>query len=161
MNNAINLSIISNEEIEREIKRNQVNKLRNLIVALVMIMGFAFNPVTVKANANKDLSIATTYISRNYPGYKVKFCSEGKPNTLRLRTRKGKRIVYVEVLRSTCKGNLKNRAGSWGATKKYHSYITYNKRVKRGKTVKSYCIYNPNSNYTDDVVAVIDSGMIR
>lgn len=145
----------------KEIRENTNRiSMRRALFILAAIMMFTLNPVTVKANTNKDLSVATTYISRHYPGYKVRFVPEGKPNMIKLRTRKGKRIVYVEVLKSNARGNLQGKRRSWGITTK-GSYITYNRRVKKGKRVTSYCIWNPNSNYTDDVVAVVDNGFIR
>lgn len=156
MNNGLYM-MISDKEVRENTGRTPVS---NLLITLALIMVLAMNPVTVKANTNKDLSVATTYISRHYPGYKVRFVPEGKPNTMKLRTRKGKRIVYVEILKSRAKGNLKGKRRSWGITAK-GSYITYNRRVKIGKRVTSYCIWNPNSNYSDDVVAVVDNGFIR
>lgn len=151
------MQAITGKEIRENMNRIS---MRRALFILAAIMMFTLNPVTVKANTNKDLSVAATYISRHYPGYKVRFVPEGKPNTMKLRTRKGKRIVYVEILKSRAKGNLKGKRRSWGITTK-GSYITYNRRVKKGKRVTSYCIWNPNTNYTDDVVAVVDNGFIR
>lgn len=151
------MQAIAGKEIRENMNRIS---MRRALFILAAIMMFTLNPVTVKANTNKDLSVATTYISRHYPGYKVRFVPEGKPNMIKLRTRKGKRIVYVEVLKSNARGNLQGKRRSWGITTK-GSYITYNRRVKKGKRVTSYCIWNPNSNYTDDVVAVVDNGFIR
>lgn len=151
------MQAITGKEIRENMNRIS---MRRALFILAAIMMFTLNPVTVKANTNKDLSVATTYISRHYPGYKVRFVPERKPNMIKLRTRKGKRIVYVEVLKSNARGNLQGKRRSWGITTK-GSYITYNRRVKKGKRVTSYCIWNPNSNYTDDVVAVVDNGFIR
>lgn len=151
------MQAITGKEIRENMNRIS---MRRALFILAAIMMFTLNPVTVKANTNKDLSVATTYISRHYPGYKVRFVPEGKPNMIKLRTRKGKRIVYVEVLKSNARGNLQGKRRSWGITTK-GSYITYNRRVKKGKRVTSYCIWNPNSNYTDDVVEVVDNGFIR
>ena len=151
------MQAITGKEIRENMNRIS---MRRALFILAAIMMFTLNPVTVIANTNKDLSVATTYISRHYPGYKVRFVPEGKPNMIKLRTRKGKRIVYVEVLKSNARGNLQGKRRSWGITTK-GSYITYNRRVKKGKRVTSYCIWNPNSNYTDDVVAVVDNGFIR
>lgn len=151
------MQAITGKEIRENMNRIS---MRRALFILAAIMMFTLNPVTVKANTNKDLSVATTYISRHYPGYKVRFVPEGKPNMIKLRTRKGKRIVYVEVLKSNARGNLQGKRRIWGITTK-GSYITYNRRVKKGKRVTSYCIWNPNSNYTDDVVAVVDNGFIR
>lgn len=151
------MQAITGKEIRENMNRIS---MRRALFILAAIMMFTLNPVSVKANTNKDLSVATTYISRHYPGYKVRFVPEGKPNMIKLRTRKGKRIVYVEFLKSNAKGNLKGKRRSWGIATK-GSYITYNRRVKKGKRVISYCIWNPNSNYTDDVVAVVDNGLLR
>lgn len=151
------MQAITGKEIRENMNRIS---MRRALFILAAIMMFTLNPVSVKANTNKDLSVATTYILRHYPGYKVRFVPEGKPNIMKLRTRKGKRIVYVEVLKSNAKGNLQGKRRSWGITTK-GSYITYNRRVKKEKRVTSYCIWNPNSNYTDDVVAVVDNGFIR
>ena len=151
------MQAITGEEVRENMSRIS---MRRALFILAAIMMFTLNPVSVKANTNKDLSVATTYISRHYPGYKVRFVPEGKPNTMKLRTRKGKRVVYVEVLMSHAKGNLKCKLRIWLITTK-GSYITYNRRVKKGKRVTSYCIWNPNTNYTDDVVAVVDNGFIR
>lgn len=121
------MQAITGKEIRENMNRIS---MRRALFILAAIMMFTLNPVSVKANTNKDLSVATTYISRHYPGYKVRFVPEGKPNMIKLRTRKGKRIVYVEVLKSNAKGNLKDKRRSWGITTK-GSYITYNRRVKR------------------------------
>lgn len=40
-------------------------------------------------------------------------------------------------------------------------YIAYNKRVRKGKHVTSYCVWNPCNSYCDDVEAVADNGKIR
>lgn len=117
------MQAITGKEIRENMNRIS---MRRALFILTAIMMFTLNPVTVKANTNKDLSVATTYISRHYPGYKVRFVPEGKPNMMKLRTRKGKRIVYVEVLKSRAKGNLQGKRRSWGITTK-GSYITYNR----------------------------------
>lgn len=135
------------------------NPLWNFLIVLMVLMILMTGSVMAKADTNKDLSLITTYISKHYPGCKVKFVTEGKPSITKLRIRKGKKIVYVEVLKSQAKGKLNSRRG-WGITKR-GSYITYNRRVQKGSKVISYCIWNPYSNYTDDVVAVVDNGIIR
>ena len=90
------MQAITGKEIRENMNRIS---MRRALFILAAIMMFTLNPVSVKANTNKDLSVVTTYISRHYPGYKVRFVPEGKPNTMKLRTRKGKRVVYVEVLK--------------------------------------------------------------
>lgn len=104
---------------------------------------------------SKDLYLTYRYIEKHYKGCSIKFIKEGKQwQNIKLKTRKGKQVVYVEKIKSTSYGR-------WGRTTKYGCYIKYNKPVRKGKKVTSYCIYNPNTNYYDDVTAVIDNGMIR
>ena len=78
MNNGLYM-MISDKEVRENTSRTPVS---NLLITLAFIMVLAMNPVTVKANTNKDLSVATTYISRHYPGYKVRFVPEGKTDCL-------------------------------------------------------------------------------
>lgn len=104
---------------------------------------------------NKDLYLTYRYIEENYKGCSIKFIKEGKQwQNIKLKTRKGKHVVYIEIIKSVSRVR-------WGRTTKYGCYIKYNKPVRKGKKVTSYCIYNPNTNYYDDVTAVIDNGMIR
>ena len=81
------MQAITGEEVRENMNRISV---RRTLFILAAIMMFTLNPVSVKANTNKDLSIATTYISRHYPGYKVRKTkhdeaanSQGKADCLR------------------------------------------------------------------------------
>ena len=104
---------------------------------------------------SKDLYLTYRYIEKHYKDCSIKFIKEGKQwQNIKLKTRKGKHVVYIEIIKSVSRGR-------WGRTTKYGSYIKYNKPVPKGKKVTSYCVYNPNTNYYDDVTAVIDNGMIR
>ena len=62
-------------------------------------------------------------------------------------------IVYVEK-------SITVSHGDYGLTSEGY-YVRYNKKVPNGKKVISYFIYNPYSNYTDDIIAVIDNQIIR
>lgn len=104
---------------------------------------------------NKDLYLTYRYIEKHYKGCSIKFIKEGKQwQNIKLKTRKGKNIVYIEVIKSVSRGG-------WGRTTKYGCYIKYNKPVHKGNKVTSYCIYNPDTNFWDDVTVVIDNGIIR
>ena len=96
--------------------------------------------------------LAKAYAKANYPKCKIVFV---KMNDKRIDNRKGKKTVYIEKLVSRSTGK------NYGYTIKGHYYIKYNKKVAKGKTVISYCIWNPYTNYIDDVVAVADCKMIR
>ena len=95
--------------------------------------------------------LAKAYAKANYPKCKVVFV---KMNDKRIDNRKGKKTVYIEKLVSKSKGN-------YGYTIKEHYYIKYNRKVKKGNKVVSYLLWNPYTNYIDDVVAVADCKMIR
>lgn len=98
-----------------------------------------------------DKQLAKRWCAKHYPKCKVKFVKEGDQ---RINIRKGKRIVYVEVVKSRSRGK---RHG----TTKLGYVIGYNINVHKGKSVTSYVIWNPYTDYCDDVVAVVDNGRIR
>ena len=101
--------------------------------------------------------LANAFAKANYSKCKVKFIGQidTKKEWKMITHRKGKKIVYIEKVVSISSGK------NYGYTKKGHYYIAYNKKVKKGKKVTSYCIWNPYTNYDDDVVAVVDNKMIR
>jgi len=92
--------------------------------------------------------LAKAFAVANYPNCKVKFIGQVDTN------KEGKNIIYIEKCVSKSKGN-------YGYTIKGHYYVAYNKKVKKGKKVTSYFIWNPYTNYDDDIVAVADNKMIR
>lgn len=101
-----------------------------------------------KAVKKSDRKLVKSYCMEHFkksPRY-VKYGSRA------VKHHKGKMIV--EVVKSKSLGN------KWGKTKD-GCRIKYNKKVKRGKMVVSYLIYNPRSNGIDDVIAVIDNKVIR
>lgn len=94
-----------------------------------------------------------------YPGttvVTVKFNTHGtgKLTDRMIRERATRHTIYVEIIKSVSTG------GSHGTYGKNY-YIAYNKRVRKGKHVTSYCIWNPCNAYCDDVEAVADNGKIR
>lgn len=98
-----------------------------------------------------DKYLTKRWCAKRYPKCKVKFVKEGDQ---RINIRKGKRIVYVEVVKSRSRGK---RHG----TTKLGYVIGYNINVHKGKSITSYVIWNPYTDYCDDVVAVVDNGRIR
>lgn len=123
-----------------------------LIIVAVLTMTFTTN---VGATMNKDLELVTKYNKKHFDmsKYKEVLISEKKLTNKKLRNRKKNKIIYVELLESKSKGK-------YGYTKE-GTYIRYNKKVKKGKIVKSYLIYNPATKAIDDVVAVVDNRKIR
>ena len=97
-----------------------------------------------------DRQLVKRYCKKHFRGYKIKFVDGNKFN---FQKRKSKRFVYVERIVSRSKGRYGLTADG--------GYIRYNMKVKRGKRVVSYAIWNPRNNIEDDVVAVVDNGIIR
>lgn len=63
-------------------------------------------------------------------------------------TRKKKHIMYIEV----CKGTVKNKKKDGRLSN--GSYISY-KKVKgchKGDKIITYCVYNPFTNYDNDII---------
>ena len=105
--------------------------------------------VTATINTSNDHVLCEQYIKDHYPDLIVQQVSDA--SIYQIEHRKG--TVLVEVFTSTSAGDHGYTADGY--------YIAYNKEVPKGKKVTSYVIYNPDNNYTDDVVAVIDNGEIR
>lgn len=111
----------------------------------------------IKINAkNKNIQLVNDYIRHEYDlkAYRVKYISTGKLTDKMIRERAIKHTIYVEIIKSVSAGG---KHGTYG--KNY--YIAYNKRVRKGKHVTSYCIWNPCNSYCDDVEAIADNGKIR
>ena len=111
----------------------------------------------VKINAkNKNIQLVNDYIRHEYDlkAYRVKYISTGKLTDKMIRERATRHTIYVEIIKSVSAGG---RHGTYG--KNY--YIAYNKRVRKGKHITSYCVWNPCNSYCDDVEVVADNGKIR
>ena len=122
--------------------------LPTIILFIIMVL---LETVPTFASSPSNYEIAKTYAKTHYANCRV--VKLNKYNAKKIEHRKGKHIVYIEKFVSYSKGK-------YGYSKEGY-YVKYNKRVKKGKKVISYFIYNPYTNYFDDVVAVVDNKMIR
>lgn len=120
------------------------------VIGAIIFLLVTCLPLQVQAYSNRI--IAKKYAKAHYANCKVKFFRHY--NFKRMTNRKGTKVVWIEQIYSKSKGN------GYGVTEN-GSILAYNKKVKKGKRVVSYCIYNPYTNYTDDVVAVVDNKKIR
>lgn len=121
------------------------------IILLILCIMIGTLPVFAQSTTSKDNKLIREYCRKNYPKYTIRIVNDYYPKLME--SRKGKKIVYVERFVSYSRGK-------YGYSKK-GEYVCYNKKVPKGKKVVSYFIYNPKTNYCDDVVAVIDCGKIR
>ena len=124
------------------------------LAGVVLIMFFFICVPVSHATTNKG--IAKEFCKTHYPECKIKFFNYKNYNDKVMLHRANKGIVYVEKFVSYSDGKRKKSGHS-----KEGWYICYNKGVKKGKKVISYCVYNPYTNYCDDVTAVIDNHKIR
>lgn len=126
-----------------------------------LIIVFVFSCSTCFAEKTSDKQLVQKYCTAHYPKMKIKYFTKWNEKTITHRTNKN--IVYVQIEKSISSGKKDSRNGRyWGYVKGQRYYKTwYNKKVKKGKTVTSYYIYNPYTNYTDDIIAVIDNKKIR
>lgn len=132
-------------------KRIEVIKHIITVITLVTLAVTIVLPVGASAKEKTtNWGLVKSYCEKHYPNYKVvKVPFDDK----RLTHRAGKKVVYVEKVTSKSKGK-------YGLIKNKY-YIRYNKKVKKGKKVTSYIIYNPKNNAIDDAVAVVDNKRIR
>ena len=127
---------------------------KTLITVLAITTLATATPATPTQARSTEKAFAKEYASSIYgDAYKVKVVKEENLTNKMLRQRMKKHIVYVSIIKSKSQGK-------YGLTTK-GGYIRYNKKVKRGKTVKSFLIYNPESTSYDNIVAVIDNGKVR
>ena len=123
-----------------------------VVIAIAIVFSFTTTNTFAKGKAKTNKQIVKEYRNKHFKGYKIKYFK--KWDEKKMTNRKGKKILYVEKMVSYSKGK------KYGYTKD-GCYIRYNKKVKKGKKVISYCIYNPKTNYIDDVIAVVDNKKIR
>lgn len=136
-----------------------------MLLLIVALLFFTERTETVEAKAKSekttDYQLMKKTVHKHYPGKKIKIIdgngSEEKYWNVVLH-RKNKSYVVVEKVVSVGNGT---RHG-WYTTKDGNRYIIgYNKKVPKGKRITSYVIWNPKTNYCDDVTYVVDNGKVR
>lgn len=127
-------------------------KNKRVITIIIMIMVlFTVNASVASAKSKpiNNKTIAIKYCKKHYKNHKIKIVNENKVP----KYRKGNKTIYIERVKTTSKGK-------YGITKDGYK-IRYNKPVKKNKKHVVYLIYNPTTNYTDDIIAVISNNKIR
>lgn len=119
------------------------------IILIIIVAVFAFGNMSLaKASTKSDLKIAKNWAKSHY-NEPIKVVNDFKV------PEKRKGTVYIEKL------HTKSDGGRNGHTIKGNYYVKYPKKVKKGKKVTMYCVWNPKNNSCDDVVAVICLGIIK
>lgn len=123
-------------------------ELIRTIIAIIIVMAFAFGNMSIANAGTSDLSKAKNWAKSHY-SEPIKVVSQGKVPT----NRKG--TVYIETLKTKSKGGYKGYTISGGYSVRYPS------KVKKGKKVTMYLVYNPKNNSCDDIVAVVCLGKVK
>lgn len=118
------------------------------IISFILIIAFCVGACSWSV-ADKDLKNVNDFCKKNYPQMKMKIVSLDELPDNRTKSN----CVYIEKIVSFSNGKSGTTTDGF--------YIAYNKRVPKGQKVISYAIWNPYTNYCDDVVQVFDNGTSR
>lgn len=127
----------------------KTKRIITIITAVIVLFAVNVNIASAKSKPVNNKTVAVKYCKKHYRNYRVKIVNEYKVP----KYRKSNRVVYVERVKTISKGK-------YGVTKDGYK-IRYNKPVKKNKRHVVYLVYNPKTNYIDDVVAVISNGKVR
>ena len=122
--------------------------IKTLIAFVIIVTFFFVNTSFANASTKNDLTLAKNWAKTHY-SESIKIVSQDKVP----KNRKG--TVYIEILKT------KSDGGRNGHTIKGNYYVKYPKKVKKGKKVTMYCVWNPKNNICDDVVAVVCCGKVK
>lgn len=118
------------------------------------------NKANTACQARKDKQVIREYVKRKYgKGYKLVIRPAMKTSDKELACRKGKKRVYVDILHTISDGKKGGRVIDKGSF--YGSYTNYARRERKNKHITVYLIYNPNSSYTDDIIAIVNNGKLK
>ena len=118
-----------------------------LVVMMMVVIAMVFSTGAASAKTS-DLQLAKNWAKAHY-SEPIKVVNEFKVPSKR------KGTTYIEKVRTVSDGGTK------GHTVKGKYIVKYPKKVKKGKKVTMYFIWNPKNNACDDVVAVVCLGMIK
>jgi len=120
---------------------------RVLVVMMVVVIAVVFSTGAASAKTS-DLQLAKNWAKAHY-SEPIKVVNEFKVPSKR------KGTTYIEKVRTVSDGGKK------GHTVKGKYVVKYPKKVKKGKKVTMYFVWNPKNNACDDVVAVICLGVVK
>lgn len=120
---------------------------KSIVFIIAMVVAIVFSTSATNAKTN-DLQLAKKWAKSHYNA-PIKIVNEFKVPPKR------KGIVYIEKVRTISDGSRK------GHTIKRKCRVKYPNKVKRGKKVTMYFVWNPKTNICDDVVAVVCLGIVR
>lgn len=133
------------------------------IFVIVLIVGCIFcGYIEGKAASvsKQDRKQITRFIRETYgKGYKIRIKAAEKTTDKQLANRAGKKIVFVDLYRTKAINSKFGKVTTKGPFK--GNIIRYAHKAKKGRLYKVYYIYNPNTNYTDDTIAIVSNGKLK
>lgn len=124
------------------------------IIAIIVIASFIplGNVKAMSKQTEIECCKVEKTISKRYGKNNVKFYKSKNLTSKTLKKGKGKGKYIVEIIN----GTVDNPKTGDGHSRKW--YICYKrvKGIRKGTKVRSYLIYNPKTNATDDVIARYD-----
>lgn len=118
----------------------KLKKAITIALATITVIGNSFTPVQARTLNNAPIT-------------KVIDCNDLTENMLIHRSNKKRHIMYIERIIGRVTDN-KGNGKVLNPPKDGGYYISYAsvKGVHKGDLVITYCVYNPYSNYDDDVI---------
>lgn len=119
------------------------------VIPIVLVM-MVLVAMPVSADSKSDLKLAKQWAKDRYTE-PIKVVDMGKV------PKKRKGTVYIEKVKTISDGGYKGHT-----TRGKHKYsVRYPKKVKKGKKVTMFAIWNPKNNACDDVVCIVCLGVIN
>lgn len=128
--------------------------MKKFFIALILISSIlnVYVSMPIIAKNAQDINLVKKLCKPYKKPIKIVQGYSKKTNDIIL-NRKNKKYIVVEKVDSVS-------CGKYGYDKAGY-YIKYNKTVPKKKRVISYLIYNPNTNYCDDILWIVDNKMYR
>ena len=127
--------------------------MKKIFIILIAILVVSLSSLSCEASPRTDYQITKNICKKYHKPIKM-IQGYSKKITHFITHRKNKKYIIVEKVVSISSGG---RSGY----DNHHKYITYNKKVRKGKKVISYLIYNPYTDYHDDIIFIVDNGKVR
>ena len=124
--------------------KNRIKKVLLATLATVSMIGNTFTPVQARTFSD---------VAKNAPITQVIDCDKLTENMLTHRSNKKRHIMYIERIIGKVTDNEKN-GKVLNPPEDGGYYISYASvaDAEIGDAIITYCVYNPYSNYDDDVI---------
>lgn len=104
----------------------------------------------VKARKKVKAYVKKYYAKGRYKNFAIKFISPDKLTYKKLVNRKKNKIIYIEVSDGFVMDG--NTYAGLTIDGYYISYEGIDDTLPKGTRIRTYCLYNPENNYEDDII---------